>query len=79
MPALAPLNARFFTPPSPMPLHNAAGFDDVPVARSRWHCWYCAGAKGFKHPTSKVQHGGPWACPAMLGMPHACFLWHATP
>lgn len=25
------------------------------MARSRWHCWYCTGAKAFKHPTSKVR------------------------
>lgn len=38
----------------------AAGFEDAPVARSRWHCWYCAGAKGFKHPTSKVRSQPQW-------------------
>lgn len=45
----------------------AAGFEDVPVARGRWHCWYCAGAKAFKHPTSKVGFG--YACYGTPALP----------
>ncbi|PRW44521.1 hypothetical protein C2E21_6535 [Chlorella sorokiniana] len=51
-----------------------AGFDDVPVARSRWHCWYCAGAKGFKHPTSKlaVKAGGK----LLVGYTNECQVYY---